>query len=420
MTLIQTQTVGAGGSTNLNFTGIPNTFTDLCVVWSTRDNVAGNQNNLLITFNGSSTGYSERMVYGNGSSAAALSQSAANIGFAYSAGSGATANTFSSGQMFIPNYSTSLNKTVSIEVVGETNASSAVQVATTALWSNSAAIDRITLTSNGGTLQQGSTASVYGINKLNTSFTAKATGGTITADADYIYHTFKASGTFTPLQNLTADMLIIAGGGCGIYAIGAGGGAGGVVNLNNQSLSATGYAVTVGAGAGGEGPGSNSSVAGFTTALGGGTNGTGGSGSGAGGQGTGPAASGYAGTAGQGNAGGGTTVSYYSGGGGGAGAPGTGATDAGGGAGGAGTYAYASWALATGTSDRGYYAGGGGGWGYSSSTGGIGGGGAGGQGYAPVYASPGMANTGGGGGGGSNFYYYGGGGSGIVIVRYAR
>ena len=44
---------------------------------------------------------------------------------------------------------------------------------------------------------------------------AKATGGTITTDGTYWFHTFTSSGTFTPTQSLTADMVVVAGGGGG-------------------------------------------------------------------------------------------------------------------------------------------------------------------------------------------------------------
>ena len=81
----------------------------------------------------------------------------------------------------------------------------------------------------------------------------KATGGTITSDASYWYHTFTGNGTFTPLQSLTADILVIAGGGGGGInqygnTIGGGGGAGGLLYFSSQSLTATGYTCTIGGG----------------------------------------------------------------------------------------------------------------------------------------------------------------------------
>jgi hypothetical protein len=44
---------------------------------------------------------------------------------------------------------------------------------------------------------------------------AKAIGGTITNDGTNWIHTFTSSGTFVPYENLTADYLVVAGGGGG-------------------------------------------------------------------------------------------------------------------------------------------------------------------------------------------------------------
>ena len=54
MVAIQTVTVGAGGASSIEFTSIPQTYTDLKVVFSVRD--ATNNNGVVkITFNGSAT-----------------------------------------------------------------------------------------------------------------------------------------------------------------------------------------------------------------------------------------------------------------------------------------------------------------------------------------------------------------------------
>jgi hypothetical protein len=74
-----------------------------------------------------------------------------------------------------------------------------------------------------------------------------ATGGTVTSDATYWYHTFTSSGTFTPTKALTADYLVVAGGGGGGGRRGAGGGAGGLLNFASQSVS-TAQTITIGAG----------------------------------------------------------------------------------------------------------------------------------------------------------------------------
>jgi hypothetical protein len=71
---------------------------------------------------------------------------------------------------------------------------------------------------------------------------AKASGGTITTDGTYWYHTFTTSGTFVPYENLTADCLVIAGGGAGAATDGndtQGGGGGGAGGLRS-TVTATG------------------------------------------------------------------------------------------------------------------------------------------------------------------------------------
>ena len=64
---IQTVTVGSGGASSIDFTSIPQTYTDLCVVLSARGTNAGTgANDGHLTFNSSSTGYSSRLLYGTG------------------------------------------------------------------------------------------------------------------------------------------------------------------------------------------------------------------------------------------------------------------------------------------------------------------------------------------------------------------
>jgi len=206
------------------------------------------------------------------------------------------------------------------------------------------------------------------------------TGGTLTSDATYYYRAFTSSGNLTVSNaNLTADVLIVAGGqngGSGVYAAdpctgfalwitGYGGGAGGLISSSSSTITPSTLTVTVGAGGGGTG--SNSSVTGYTTALGGGT------GSGRGGYiyqaycaGNVRVAPG-AGTSGQGTAGGSTcgTSQRSSRGGGGAATQGVDRTTQQRADGGTGSSAFSSWGSVTGlgqnVSGTYYFAGGGGG-----------------------------------------------------------
>ena len=74
-----------------------------------------------------------------------------------------------------------------------------------------------------------------------------ATGGTITTDSTYRYHTFTGLGTFTISTSGFIDALVISGGGTSGNA-GSGGGAGGVLTFTNQLIQPATYTVMIGAG----------------------------------------------------------------------------------------------------------------------------------------------------------------------------
>ena len=434
MELITSVTVGSGGaaSVTLPATGtIPQTYTDLKVVVSSRSARGGGQvsDGVAIQFNGSTSNLSMRYLDGNGSAASSSTDTAI---WTRTSASGATASTFGNAEFYIPNYTSSNFKSVSVDGVSENNATSAFAMLSAGLWSNTAAITSIRLVSiNAENFVEGSTFYLYGISNVTSG--SKATGGIVSSDGTYNYHMFPFSGTFTPTTAISADVLVIAGGGGGGGY--GGGGAGGVAYQAGRSLSATGYSITVGAGGGGTNAsgvrgvtGGNSTFDTITANGGGGggpgdaTGNNGGSGGGGGynlgggtaTQGTSGGATGYGNNGGQGSA---TIVS--GGGGGGSGAAGAGTTGASTRpSGGDGLATWSTWAIATQTgANNGYYAGGGGG---GSTTvggfGGLGGGGAGNTGNGA--GSNALINTGSGGGGGRD-QVGGAGGSGLVIIRYA-
>ena len=166
MTLIGAVTVGSGGAATIEFTSIPSTYTDLQVLYSVRESQSGTMLDANIYFNNSTSGYSERMLYGSGSSgygSAATSGSLLNWGTA--PGSSATANTFSNGYFYIPNYTTSANKIMSGDHTAASNGTVGNYNAHSATWANSSAITSIQLKpqSSSGTFVQNSTAYLYGI-----------------------------------------------------------------------------------------------------------------------------------------------------------------------------------------------------------------------------------------------------------------
>ena len=440
--LLEKITVGAAGASTVTFNSIPQSgYTDIVVKFSARDAVAGNPA-FYIAFNGSTTLSSGIRLTGNGTSAASTAiPSSPTTGYGGTSGGNDTASTFTNGEIYIPNYTSSNYKSYSVDNVGENNATSALAALVANLWSSTAAITSVTLSNSGGTFQQYSTFSLYGVAALGTTpaIAPKATGGDIIqTDGTYWYHAFLSSGTFTPATGLTCDYLVVAGGGSGggqvVGSVGAGGGgAGGYLTSiggSPLSLSAAGYTVTIGAGgtgvSGNLGNNGSNSVFSSITATGGGKASTLG-GSGGGGVYNG---SGGAGTSGQGNAGGngapGGLGKYGGGGGGGAGAVGSVGSTTAGGNGGIGLLSAIGSAINLGSG--GYFAGGGGGSVYGLSGATIAGiGGTGGGGSAPSTTNTaggnGTANTGGGGGASVSANpgvstAGGNGGSGIVIVRY--
>jgi hypothetical protein len=288
-----------------------------------------------------------------------------------------------------------------------------------------------------GTLafHHGNFDNVYGDGSVATA----ATNGHVYADTPtgtYSWGTLTANTTtssnttyeWTPIVDMTGDVLMVAGGGAGGSRDAGGGGAGGVLYNTNQSLSGQKTIIIGNSGqgstSGGKGQnGSDTSITGIDTAIGGGGGGAGSNvgggdgGSGGGGGGGDGGSDGGGGSVGQGNNGGaGTSGNGWAGGGGGGAltsgqnAPGTEI----GGAGGSGKDFTAY--FGTNYGDSGYFGGGGGGGGYNTAGAGGNGGGAAGS-VWNANASDAQKHTGGGGGGARTSGYYGSsGGSGIVLI----
>ena len=164
-TLITSQVLTTTTAT-VTLSSIPATYTDLKVVWSTRGTGSAGVSDGSITFNGSSAGYgASRMLYGTGSSALSAAQTQSYIQWAVETPDTATtANTFSSGQMYIPNYTVAAYKVVSSEQATENNASSASQFINTGIWNNNAAITSITFAVPTTSFVAYSSFYLYGIN----------------------------------------------------------------------------------------------------------------------------------------------------------------------------------------------------------------------------------------------------------------
>jgi hypothetical protein len=358
---------------SVTFSAISQAYTDLIVVVNAT--VSSGLCNATMNFGDTSTLYSRTNLIGNGSTAVSNRQTGEAVTYICTVGT----TSVSAGTAQIMNYSnTNVNKTYFLKDIY--SASAVIQRA--GLWRNTNAISTIVIANDGGVnFAIGSTFTLYGVAAEGITPAPKATGGSIYSDSLYYYHVFGSTGVFTPTTSITADILVVAGGG----------GSGSYSNKDGSN--------------GGSGGGANGDWGGGTGTLLGGT-----------------------GTVGQGFDGGNgldNPPTYRGGGGGGSGSVGQTVTSgSGSGNGGSGTTTYSSWATATGTGFNGAYAGGGGA-GYVTGPGvplfGAGQAGGSNGGYL-ANATNAMAFTGSGGGGGSGTADYdgGNGGSGLIIVRYLK
>lgn len=170
MQFIATTTVGAGGSSTITFNSIPGTYTDLVLVVSARNTSSGNDW-LTTRVNGVSSGYTWRILAGDGSSTSSYNSSGFSMPAGFVSGlifgTNATNNTFGSSQIVIPNYADSATKTLSSDSVMENNASNPSNQSLSAGNSGvTAAVTSVTLLLyNGASFAQNTTATLYGVLK---------------------------------------------------------------------------------------------------------------------------------------------------------------------------------------------------------------------------------------------------------------
>jgi hypothetical protein len=156
--LIATATVTTSGVSFISFSSIPQNFTDLVLLVSGR--YVTNNPDFILGINGGSSNQSFRRFYGSGSGVA--SDLPSFIGLFINP-SGATANTFGNSSIYVANYNSSNNKSVSIDSVNETNGTAALHGIGAGLYSSSLPITQLSV--GGYEFGLNSTASLYGITK---------------------------------------------------------------------------------------------------------------------------------------------------------------------------------------------------------------------------------------------------------------
>jgi hypothetical protein len=160
MKLIETKTLGTAAAT-IEFTSIPQDGTDLLILAAVRTTRSDAGDDVLdMTMNGGGTITALRLV-GTGSSVFDDASAAVR---AYVNSATTTASTFGNASFYIPNYTASQNKRISVDSVFENNATAARPAIHSSLTANTAAITSLTFDCIGD-LVAGSTISLYKITK---------------------------------------------------------------------------------------------------------------------------------------------------------------------------------------------------------------------------------------------------------------
>ena len=163
MTKLGTVTVGVGGQASISFSNIPQSYTDLTVMFSARDtsNSGSQWAGSSLTFNGTTTGYYSKVAYGSNTGTGSAA-SASALTYLYATSSSATASVFGSTKVYISNYSGNFYKPIDGDTVTEHNSSATFLGIVSGLWSNTSPITSLTLTAE-TSFAQYSTFTLYGI-----------------------------------------------------------------------------------------------------------------------------------------------------------------------------------------------------------------------------------------------------------------
>lgn len=168
--LLASVEVGAGKASTISFTSIPQTYTDLLLVMSLRDDRSDAPvTDSRISFNATYGGTSYRLASAIGNNNNNPISVSSNSGFssftAYHNSGTSTSNTFSTNEIYIANYTSSNSKSLISWGGTENNSADNYTLLQSANWNNSAAINSIYITPwfNGLSYIQYSKASLYGI-----------------------------------------------------------------------------------------------------------------------------------------------------------------------------------------------------------------------------------------------------------------
>lgn len=156
--LIASNTLSSAAA-SVTFSAIPQTYTDLVVRVSAR--VSDAAASYYIRLQPNSGFVTSRRLEGDGSSATSATNSLYTMGFVV--GGGSDANTFNSGEWYLPNYAGSTTKPISMFTVNERNNTAANMAVNASLYNSTSAITSIELTNSDTNFVSGSSFFLYGI-----------------------------------------------------------------------------------------------------------------------------------------------------------------------------------------------------------------------------------------------------------------
>lgn len=163
-TLISSNTLSSSQA-SVTFSSIDSSYTDLVLKWSVRTDYGATRTGFKLTANSITSGYSETYLLQYSSTATSGSYTGnAYFWGEYIDGTGATANTFGSGETYIPSYTVSQYKPMSLFSVAEGDSTTDTGMyAKALLLSQNAAISSLTATANTGNFVSGTSFWLYGI-----------------------------------------------------------------------------------------------------------------------------------------------------------------------------------------------------------------------------------------------------------------
>ena len=148
---------------SIEFTSIPQDGTDLVLKVTSRNTSTSTLSRFRIN-NDTTSSYTPLILRGNGSTVTSSSFAPLNNPFAFEQTiSTDTANTFGNGQMYFSNYTSTTNKSISHDTVGENNGTTAWQTLIATSYTTTNPITSIQLFQTSGDFATGTTASLYKI-----------------------------------------------------------------------------------------------------------------------------------------------------------------------------------------------------------------------------------------------------------------